>query len=170
MLGKQRVRGQRPARGRARFDSHGLATQRRQDVPVRRIPRDRDGDTIAGIEGGQKGQNEAGRRTGRDHDARRIEVDAVPFVICQRDSPAQRFRTKRLCISEPRGAQRITRRGDGRRRCTCDRLADFHMDDPPPLRLETRRGRDHIHHHEWRHAAAFGRSQQMSSAPEHHIP
>jgi aspartate/methionine/tyrosine aminotransferase len=34
----------------ARLDSHRLAAERRQDVPVRRIARDRHGDAITGIE------------------------------------------------------------------------------------------------------------------------
>ena len=94
----------------------------------------------------------------------------MPFAIGQRDSPAQRFRAERFGITERRRCQRVTRRRDGGRRRARGRLADFHMDDPPPLRLETRRGGDHIHHHEWRHTAACGRSQQMSGAPKHHMP
>jgi hypothetical protein len=94
----------------------------------------------------------------------------MPFAVRQRDSPAQRFGSERFRITEPHGAQRIACGGDGRRRCAGSGLANFHMDDPPPLRLEARGGRDHIHHHECGHAAAFGRSQQILSAPEHHMP
>ena len=107
MLGEQRFAGHRPARRRARFDPHRLAAQRREDVAVGRIARQRDGDAIAGFEGGEKGENEAGRRAGRDDDPRRIEVDPVPFAIGQRDAPPQRCHPERFGIAEPRGARAL---------------------------------------------------------------
>ena len=61
----------------AGFDQHRLAAQRVQDMPVRRIARIGERDTVAGFEQRQKGQNKSGRRAGGDDDPRRIERNAV---------------------------------------------------------------------------------------------
>jgi hypothetical protein len=89
----------------------------------------------------------------------RIEVDAMPFAIGQRDSLAQRLRAERLGIAERPTAERLARRRDRGRRRTRRRLADLHMDDPPPQRLEPRGRSHHVHHHKWRYTAACGRPQ-----------
>src|SRR3546814_7624572 len=66
---------------RLRRQQQRLDAERREDVAVGRIARRRQRDAIAGIEGGEEGDEEAGRGAGGHHDAARIEVVAVPLAI-----------------------------------------------------------------------------------------
>ena len=146
----------------AGFDADRLAAQRRENVPIRRIARQRHRDPIAGVEGCEKGQHEARRRARGDDDALRSDIEPVPLGISARDPPPQRRDAERLGIAVRTVRQRRAHGGDRRRRRPHRRLADLHMDDPAAVRLEPRRGRHDIHHHERRHAAAAGRLDQVS--------
>ena len=70
------------------------------------------------------------------------------------DAPAQRNDSERFRIAERTRGEGSTRRRYCRCRRGSRRLADFHMDDAPALRLESRCRRHHVHHHERRHGAA----------------
>ena len=59
---------------------HRLAAQRGEDVPIRRIARQRHRHAIARFESGKKRENESSRRAGGDDDAFRIDVETVPFA------------------------------------------------------------------------------------------
>ncbi len=145
--------GQRPAIARRNLDRHRLAAERREDVAVRRIARTGDGDPVARLEHGEKGEHEARRGAGRDDDAAGIEVDAVALAVMGGDARAQRRDAERLGVADrpPEGG---LRGGACARRRRRRRLADLHVDDPAPRRLEPRRPRHHVHHDESGHVAA----------------
>ena len=169
MLFQQSFGSDRPSCLRRRLDAHRLATERAEDVAIRRITRQRRRHAIARFEGGEERQNEAGRRAGGDNDACRIDFEAVPLGVGVRDTPAQRGDAERFGIAEASGGERGARRSDRGCRRAGSGLADFHMNNPAALRLQPGRGGDNVHHHERRHRAARRRLQQIFSSFEHQL-
>ena len=167
MQREQGLAGERPPRRRGRLDADGLAPERGEDVPIGWIAGQRHGHAVAGLERRQESQHEAGRGAGGNDDAGRIEIEAVPFAVGAGDAPPQRGDSKRFRIAERARGERGARRGDCRCRRGGRRLADFHVDDAPALRLKPRCRRDHVHHHERRHGAARRRLQQEFRPLEH---
>ena len=166
--GEQSFAGHRPTRRCVGFDPDRLATERRQNVAIGRIAGQRHRHAIACFESSKECQDEACRGTGGDDNPGRIDVEPVPFAhrptrCAGAATPCRGFRYSR-------GARR--QRGTRRRDRGCRRarrgLADFHVDDPAPLRLEAGRRSHHVHHHEWRHGAASRRPQQVFGSLKHH--
>ena len=160
MRRQQRFAGQGVTRLVRGLDQHRLATQRREDMAVGRIAGHGHGNPVAGSEHRQKCQNEPARRAGGDHDPVGVDRTAVSILIMPADSGPQRGNAERRRIIDPgfierrMGRRYRDLRGRGRR------LADFHMDHMPAGRLDARRRRHHIHHHE-RGDVAPGRGGQQ---------
>ncbi len=146
------------------LDQHRLAAERGQDMPVRRIAGIGDRHPVARLEQRQKRQDEAARRAGGHHDARRIEREAVGLAIMPRDARAQRrnARASRCsrCGRAPSAAcaAAIAVRGAGAAGWPTSMWTTR-----PPVRLDARRRRHHVHDHERRHIAARGGRQQRVS-------
>ena len=103
MRREQQLGRDRPARRLRRLDHHRLAAERREDMAIGRIARQRDRDAVARLEQREECQDEARRRAGRDDDARRIDRDAIGVAIVPRDARAQRRNAERLGIAEAAG-------------------------------------------------------------------
>ena len=85
------------------------------------------------------------------------------------DPFAQRPDTERLGIRETPQRERRLRSGNGRCRSRRGGLADFHVNDAPACRLDARRRRQHVHHHEgWNITALRGR-EQASCSTQHQL-
>src|SRR3546814_11124927 len=95
---------------RLRRQQQRLDAERREDVAVGRIARRRQRDAIAGIEGGEEGDEEAGRGAGGHHDAARIEVVAVPLAIVAGDAPAPRPPAHGIGVADEVAVERRERR------------------------------------------------------------
>ena len=143
----------------ADFDQHRLDVERRQDVAIGRVPRDREPHSVAGLEGGEKGKLERGRRAGRDDDLGGVDGDAVLGLVVAGNRLPQRRDTERIGIADPFAPQgaasgiehRLGRRGP--------RLADFEMDHVGAPGLPLVGGAQHVHRDKGRHQAPPGRAQ-----------
>ncbi len=89
VLGDQRLGRQRPARLGRGLDQHRLATERGEDVPVRRIAGIGQRHPVARLEQRQKRQDEAAGGAGGHHHARRIEREIVGLGVVAGDSRPQ---------------------------------------------------------------------------------
>jgi hypothetical protein len=130
-------------------------------MTVRRIAGHTDRDPVARFEHRKKRQDESAGGAGRDHDPVRLHLSAVSILVVSRDAGAQRGNAERGGVIDPslieRGMRRRNRRSGGRRR----RLPYFHVNHVPAGRLDPRRGRHHVHHHEGRNIAPSRRRQQV---------
>ena len=61
VFGNQQFGGERPARGLRGFEQHRPAAQRAEDVAVRRVTRQREGDAVPGLEQRKKCQHKSSR-------------------------------------------------------------------------------------------------------------
>src|SRR5438132_1700367 len=78
------------ARRSGGLDQHRLATECLEDVAIGRIAGNRDRHPVTRLEQSEERQDEAGRRSGRDDDPRRIDYHAIALLIVTRDARAQR--------------------------------------------------------------------------------
>ena len=88
---------------------------------------------------------------------RRVERELISVAIVAGDAGAQGRNAERLGIADAAMHERRLRRCDRRCRRRRRRLADLHVHDAGAFGLELRCRRHHVHHHERRHIAAFGR-------------
>ena len=150
----QQLDGRLKALGRSgrELDRHEI--ERGQDIAVGGIARRRQGDPVAGLEGGKKRQDEARRGAGRDDDPRRIDADAVGVAIMPRDRLAQRGKAERLGIAERVLVERAPRRrahGSWRRRSG---LADLEVQHVGARGRALVRVAQHVHDDEGRDRGA----------------
>ena len=89
MRREQTFAGDGKARRSIGLDQHRLAAERGEDMAVRRITGHRDRYPVAGLEHGEKAQDESARRSRGDHDPFRIDVAAVGLAVVPGDAPAQ---------------------------------------------------------------------------------
>jgi hypothetical protein len=158
--GKQRLGRQCMARSRRGLNQHRLAAEGGEDVPIRRIARDGDGDAVARLEQRQERENEAaGRAGGHDHPPG-IERQTIAVGIVSCDARPQRRNAERLGVLQPACRERGGCGGQRRPRRWRGRLSHLHMDDVAAGRLDARGLRHHVHDDERRHVAAGGRQQQ----------
>ncbi len=156
MRGQQRLAGQRMARLVRGLDQHRLAAERGENMTVRRITRHRHGDAVARLEHRQESQNEPAGGAGGHHNSLGADIAAIGIVIMPRDARAQGGDAQRGGIIDPPCLERrMGGRNRGLRRAGGG-LANLHVDDMAPGRLDPgRRGHD-VHHHERGNIATAG--------------
>ena len=71
------------------FDQNRLATERAQNMPVRRITRHCHCDAVSRLEHRQEYQDESAGRASRDDDTCRIDIRRIGLAIVTRDTLAQ---------------------------------------------------------------------------------
>ena len=81
MMSEKAFAVDRPSCLRCGLNADGLATERVEDMPIRRITRQRHGDAITRLKSGEERENETGRRAGGDHNALRSDIETVPLAI-----------------------------------------------------------------------------------------
>ncbi len=136
-----------PVRRRG-LDAHRGEAKRREDLAIGGIAGIAEPHPVATVEQGGESEDEGPRRAGGDHNAGRVEIDAIPVGIepgdpgaqlrqAEGNGVAQRPGLHRACQRRPRGGRR---RGAG--------LTHFHVDDVAPRRLGGPRRLHHVHHNE----------------------
>ena len=154
MGGEQRLTGQRVA-GLARgLDQDRLATERGEDMPIRRIAGDGHGDAIARLEHREESQDECARGPRGDHDPIRIDRTAIGFPVMPGDALSQRGDAERRGVIHTAAAQRSRGRFNRGRRRPRRGLPDLHMNDVAAGGLDSLGRGHHIHHDERRDTAA----------------
>ena len=154
MFGLDHGGGDDMAVARAGGERRRLDPDRFENVAIGRIAGRRDRDPRAGVEKREERENESTRRPGGDGDPLWRHRQAVGLVIVAGDARAQRRQPERLRVADPAGVERTDRGVPHDARRWRRRLARFHPDDPPPLRLEARRRLENLHSQERRDAAA----------------
>src|ERR1700730_3549617 len=97
----------------ADFDQHRLDVEGRQDVAVSRVARYSEDHSVAGLERGERGKLESGRRTGRDDGLGGVDGDPVLRLVMAGDCLAQWRDAERIGITDPLASHRAADGLDG---------------------------------------------------------
>ena len=167
MRSQQGFAGQRVAGVARGLDQHRLAAERGQDMAIGRIAGHGDRHPVARLEHRKERQDETAGRARRDHDPLGVYGTAISIAVVPGDPRAKRGNAERGGVVDPSLIEgRVGGRDRRFRRRRC-RLPDFHVNDMPAGRLDPRRRRHHVHHHErWNFAPPRGRQQVLRAVSE----
>lgn len=141
----------------------GRDPDRGEDVAIGGIAGAGQRHAVLGFEGGEEGEQEPSRGTGRDGHAVPVEIEAVALVIVQRDTAPQLGQAQRLGISDGITVERELGRIDHGLRRAAHRLSDFQMQDVAAGDRPLIGHAQHVHRDERIHAATSRDLQHHAS-------
>src|ERR1700722_2711747 len=153
------------------LDQHRFTAQRGENMAIWRIAGYGNCHPIAGLEHGEKAQDERTGGARGDHNPLGVHTATVVLAVGAGGGPgdarAQRGGSQRGSIVDPPAVECGMRGHYGRFRRRGRRLSHFHVNDVAAGRLNARGGRHHIHHHERRNVASPRCRQQALCTVSH---